>query len=221
MAKELPPYVSSTGLLQELFKKIQEAPPPARFSQDYLFTNLKFKKSGSTLPFIPFLKRIGFLSNDSAPTEIYKRFRNPNPAVSGQAIAEAFKLAYKDLYARNEYWHKLTKDDLKNFLIEVLEVEPKNAALGYLIRTVETLKKYANFSEVPIDVDGDDEEKNEEENDEEEKGVKKANNKKKEQPSDLEGLNLSYTINLNLPETSDGKVFDAIFKSLKEHLLKK
>jgi len=34
------------------------------------------------------------------------------------------------------------------------------------------------------------------------------------------GLHLSYTINLNLPATSDVAVFNAIFKSLKEHLLK-
>jgi hypothetical protein len=34
------------------------------------------------------------------------------------------------------------------------------------------------------------------------------------------GLGLSYTINLNLPATSDITVFNAIFKSLKEHLLK-
>jgi len=34
------------------------------------------------------------------------------------------------------------------------------------------------------------------------------------------GLNLSYTINLNLPETSDVEVFNAIFRSLKENLLK-
>jgi hypothetical protein len=33
------------------------------------------------------------------------------------------------------------------------------------------------------------------------------------------GLNLGYTINLNLPATTDAAVFDAIFKSLKEHLL--
>jgi len=33
------------------------------------------------------------------------------------------------------------------------------------------------------------------------------------------GLNLSYTINLNLPATSDQAVFNAIFKSLKEHLI--
>jgi hypothetical protein len=34
------------------------------------------------------------------------------------------------------------------------------------------------------------------------------------------GLNLGYTINLNLPATSDPEVFDAIFKSLKQHLLR-
>ncbi len=33
------------------------------------------------------------------------------------------------------------------------------------------------------------------------------------------GMNLSYTINLNLPATSDVAVFNAIFKSLKENLL--
>ncbi len=35
-----------------------------------------------------------------------------------------------------------------------------------------------------------------------------------------ESLNLSYTINLNLPPTSDVEVFNAIFGALKEHLLK-
>jgi hypothetical protein len=34
------------------------------------------------------------------------------------------------------------------------------------------------------------------------------------------GMNLGYTINLNLPATTDVAVFNAIFKSLKEHLLK-
>ena len=111
MAKELPPYVSLTGLLQELLKKIQEAPPPSRFSQDYLFSNLKFKKSGSTIPFIPFLKRLGFISSDGTPTEIYKKFRNPDKKVSGQAMAQAFKIAYSEFYSRNEYWYKLNVID--------------------------------------------------------------------------------------------------------------
>lgn len=33
------------------------------------------------------------------------------------------------------------------------------------------------------------------------------------------GMNLSYTINLNLPASKDIEVFNAIFKSLKENLL--
>lgn len=217
MAKELPPYVSATGLLQELLKKIQEAPPPARFSGDYLFSNLKFKKSGSTMPFIPFLKRLGFISSDGTPTEIYKKFRNPDKRVSGQAMAQAFCVAYADLFSRNEYWYKLQNADLKNFLVEVLEIEPKNGALAILIRTIETLKPYANFdsstldeTEIenePIDIKG---------------GKLDASERiEKRKHSDIEGINLSYTINLNLPETSDIKVFDAIFKSLKDNLLKK
>ncbi|MGF1475916.1 MAG: hypothetical protein ACFB6S_10165 [Geminicoccaceae bacterium] len=33
-------------------------------------------------------------------------------------------------------------------------------------------------------------------------------------------LRVGYTINLNLPETSDPEVFNAIFRALKENLLK-
>ncbi len=33
------------------------------------------------------------------------------------------------------------------------------------------------------------------------------------------GISLSYTINLNLPTTTDQAVFNAIFRSLKEHLI--
>jgi hypothetical protein len=35
------------------------------------------------------------------------------------------------------------------------------------------------------------------------------------------GMNLSYTINLNLPATPDINVFNAIFRSLKDNLLKR
>ena len=37
--------------------------------------------------------------------------------------------------------------------------------------------------------------------------------------ADGAGLRLGYTINLNLPATTDIAVFNAIFKSLREHLL--
>lgn len=212
MPKDLPPYTSSTGLFKELFKKIQEAPPPPRFSLDFLFSNLKFKKSGSTNAFIPILKRLGFLSSDGTPTDIYKKFRNPNANISGAAMSEAMQIGYQELYNRNEYWHKLDKGELKNFLIEVLELEPKSATIGYLITTIECLKSFAVFDNNIQAKVGDDV-------DEEFRDEDKPNGNGLLSKS--AGLNLSYTINLNLPETSDIKVFDAIFKSLRENILNK
>jgi len=215
-ATELPPYVNSTGLVQELFKKIQEAPTPPRFNGDFLFSNLKFKKSGSSIPFIPFLKRIGFIGSDGTPTEIYKKYRNPNPKISGEAMAEAIKFGYSDLYSRNEYWHKLSKEDLKNFLIEKFGVDSKNAALKSLLATIDVLKKNAIFDVQDMTVLETPKAQEEEE---------EYNDRKRSEPNfqaqEFESINLSYTINLNLPETSDIAVFDSIFKSLKENLLKK
>ncbi len=131
-------------------------------------------------------------------------------------MAQAFRVAYADLYSRNEYWHSKSTEDLKNFLVEVLEVEKSNPTLTVLIRTIETLKKLANF-EASVDT----EEEEEEEPETEKQNNSNNSDQAKPKHSDLAGINLSYTINLNLPETSDGKVFDAIFKSLKENLLKK
>lgn len=210
MANELPPYVNATGVLQNVLSKIKEAPPPPRFTQDFLYTKLGFRKTGSTNSMIPFLKRIGFLGSDGIPTEVYKKFRNPDSKISGSALAEAMRIGYSDLYARNEYFHNLEKNDLKNFLIEATESDPKSGAIRSLINTMQVLISSANF-------DGRVENR---------KDLKSTDTKNINQNTDFTnpnefGFNLSYTINLNLPETSDVTVFDAIFKSLKENLLKK
>jgi hypothetical protein len=42
---------------------------------------------------------------------------------------------------------------------------------------------------------------------------------KRRRRADRRSINLGYTINLQLPATSDIAVFNAIFKSLREHIL--
>lgn len=213
MAVEFPPYVSATGILNSIFKKIVEAPPPPRFTQDFLTTKLGFKK-GSANAVIPFLKRIGFLGSDGVPTELYSKFRNPSKA--GHALAQGMKIGYQDFYSRNEYWHNLDKKELSGLIIEATGTAQNSSTLQAILNTVTVLKQYAKF-------DGADE--NSHEQIEEKAPAQKTNEEvilthQKKSKDDL-GINLSYTINLNLPETSDIAVFDAIFKSLKENLLKK
>lgn len=203
MAKSYPPYVNATGLTKKILDKIKEAATPERFTQDFLNTKLRFS-GGSAKAFIPLAKRIGFLAGDGTPTEIYKQFRNPK--TSKIAMAKAIKLGYSDLYIRNESLHNLNKTELKGLVMEATGLEKDNPIIQAIVATFEALKGFADFEikEKP------------------ETGVgERAKAPGDETAGEEFKLNLSYTINLVLPKTEDVAVFNAIFKSLKENLLRK
>ncbi len=204
MAEKIP-YVTAYGNITKVLEKIQTAATPPRFTQDFLATKLNLK-GGSPKPVIPFLKRTGFLGSDGVPTELYKRFRNTSKR--GKAAAEALRKGYISLYEVNEYIHDASNKDLKGVVVQVTGAAPKSVAVKSIIGSFKALKEFATF-------DGDE---SEEEYFEEPTGEQEPSGG--EQVVLKKGLGLSYTINLNLPATSDIAVFDAIFKSLKENLLK-
>jgi hypothetical protein len=205
-----PPFLNATGLVTKILDKIIEASQPERFTQDYLATKLGYD-SGSARPMIPLLKRLGFLSSDGTPSPLYAQFRNPENR--GAAMAQALRTAYKEIYDRNEYAHDLPREKFKNLVVEVTGLEADNQAVSAIVGTFQNLKAYAKFDQATSGDNG------------------KVTILERAEPGatppapppsvqNASGLNLSYTINLNLPETADVEVFNAIFRSLKENLLK-
>jgi hypothetical protein len=190
-------------------EKIKSAATPDRFTQDFLSTKLGVK-GGSVKPVVPFLKRVGFLGTDGVPTDRYKRFRNATAA--GAAAAEALKQGFKPLYDRNEYVHDLKDSDLKGLIVEATGLEPDGSTIKAILGSFKALKAFAKFDGETVVADDveETEETVEEPADSHTDGERQPKAK----------LVLSYTINLNLPATSDISVFNAIFKSLKEHLLR-
>jgi flagellar biosynthesis GTPase FlhF len=97
-------------------------------------------------------------------------------------------------------------------VVEITGLEAKDQVVGLICRTFEMLRSFADFDQ---------------------KLSKKKNNELLDtagsgdssgRSSDAdEGLDvrLSYSINLVLPKTDDPAVFNAIFKALREHLLRK
>jgi len=204
---EYPPYMASYGRVPKILTKIKEASRPDRFTQDFLATKLGFS-GGSAMAFIPFAKRIGLLTPDGSPTELYTKFRNPSE--SGYAMAQAIRTGYKALYERNEYVHDLSPDKLQGLIVETTGLEKSSTVVKSIRGSFLALKDFANFEASGSAV-------------EPEPTAKPATSDlsmvktgEKGVPS---GVHLSYTINLNLPETTNIAVFNAIFKSLKEHLL--
>ncbi len=127
-------------------------------------------------------------------------------------MAEALRTGYKDVYERNDYAHDLTKDKFKNLIVEMTGLPATDGMVSAIVNTFFNLKSYATFDEKLPD----------------KKVVQKIEDhiqppldSSQQTQQEGVGLNLSYTINLNLPETSDVEVFNAIFKSLKEHILRK
>lgn len=215
MAASYPPYMNSTGLISKILDKIKVAATPSRFTQDYLATELGFS-SGSARAFIPLAKRINLLASDGTPTDLYKQFRNTNAAISKAAMAESIKKGYADLFTRNEYAHSLSKSDLEGLIMQMTGSEKGNKTVQAVIGTFDALKSYASFNISTSDIVH---EKTEQTTTSDEHFIE--NIKPTSLGSEEIGLNLSYTINLVLPKTDDIGVFNAIFKSLRENLLKK
>ena len=204
------PYVSSSNSLKTAFDKIRTAATPPRVTADFVNTVLQIKGgTGRAVP--PFLKRVGFVASDGTPTELYKNFRNT--VSGGPAMAEAIRHGYTLLTKANEYFYRLSDKDLLALIVQVTGVDANNAAAKMTLSCLKVLKTFAYFESTysaPTVIDrpnGDE-------------PIGQAFSISPPQVSNRRvGLNLSYTINLNLPATADQAVFNAIFRSLKEHLL--
>lgn len=205
------PYVTAPGNIEKAFLGIKAAAVPDRVSQDFVKTILQIK-GGSGNQMTSFLKKIGFVNADGTPSELYKRFRNS--AFTGEAAAEATKIGFAPLYVRNEYMHKLTDEELRGLITEETGHGNDSSLISLISAAIKSMKKFANFA-TP------------QKTDEETASTisfptpPQRVEHKSQASSDRDGLglNLSYTINLNLPATSDIAVFNAIFKSLRENLL--
>jgi len=197
---EYPPYVNGYGGIPKLFSAIIKAQTPTKFTHDFLNSVLGLKSS-SFRAMIPFLKRLGFIDQGNNPTDFYKNYRNK--AFSKTVMATRIKESYSTLYAANEYIHKLEPAELNDVIKTVTGFGDESKTLAAITGSFEELCKLADF-----------EAKQPKEEESKPKEIEKLQSK----PLGTK-LGISYTINLNLPPTKDIEVFNAIFKSLKEHIL--
>lgn len=202
------PYLQAYGNIKKALDKIVTAAVPPKFTQDFLATTLNLPGGGAR-PAIPYLKRAGFLTSDGTPTELYKQFRNQSQR--GAAGAKSMRNAYAALYTANEYVHDASEKELKGLIVQVTGLEESSKLIPAMLGSFKTLKEYADFNASADS--GDDFQRDD--------PGEAVGNEGQRGTDDQQSNNirLGYTIHLNLPASTDIAVFNAIFKSLKEHLL--
>lgn len=207
------PYVTATGNVEPALLALKSAATPEKVTQDFVKTILKVP-GGSGNQMNSLLKKLGFVNADGSPSDIYKRFRNNASATS--AANDALRVGYAPLFKRNEFWHALSDEKLRGLIIEETGQGEDSPVVTMTLNTIKGVKKFADFSnkdsgELPTNSAIADS-----------VIVPPSHSTSPIPPAQVSslGLNLGYTINLNLPATSDIAVFNAIFKSLRENLLR-
>lgn len=204
-------YLTSTKRLSEILDALKTAKAPDKFTQKFL-ESLEFKSKGDRLV-IGVLKSLGLLDDTGTPTERYFRFIDQSQ--SATVLAEAIEDAYEDLFAVKRDAQNLSKQEVVGKFKTLSQGQYSDPVLNMMAMTFTALCSLADFN-----------------------AVKKQNIEPKEDiqqqspisntldipPKNDEHKNvklggLVYNIQIVLPETRDPKVYDALFRSLKEHLI--
>lgn len=202
-------YMTSVKNLPAIFGKIVEGTAPKKFTTAHL-KSIGFKSSND-VGVIAVLKDLGFLSADGTPTQRYHDYRDKSRSKS--VMAEALREAYEDIFHINE---RPTSADR-----QAIEGKFKSAHnTSDRVSAEQTKTFYALLKLADLDAAGKPRPKKEHEKPKEKQEERDAGHREeKDSGGALPFGGLRYNVEIHLPATKDVEVYNAIFKSLKEHLL--
>lgn len=190
-----------------MFKKTLEgvitAGQPERFTSNFMDTVLGVS-GGSSRYVPPLLKKMGFLTSDGTPTDLYTSFRTEG---SRSAAAYAsLKNAFSELFQRNEFIHKANEPDVRDNIVAVTGLTKNDVYVNYIWSTFKALRDFitgdpatqprAELTTAPHETS---------------------------LPTLIGGgatrIGLVNSINIVLPESTNINVYNLIFQSLRANLL--
>lgn len=203
-------YLTSVKNLPAIMAKIVEGTAPNKFTLAHL-KGIGFKSSNDQ-GILALLKDLHFLSDDGTPLQRYHDYRDASR--SQVVMAEAIREAYEDLFHINEKPGPSDRTAIQGKFKSEHNVSDtvaqKLTATFYALLNIADLDATAVSS--PL----------QENNDAKDNQTSAQNGESK--PKDLvvrqaQSFDLRYNVEIHLPASKDIEVYNAIFRSLKEHLL--
>lgn len=200
-------YLVTTKNAETFFNAIQGAKAPERFTTKFL-KDLDFTSSNDRL-YIGLLKGLGFLDENGSPTERYFAFLDHSQ--SRHVLADALREAYDELFALNKNAQRMTVDEVKGKLKSLTQGQKSDTVIGWMANTFKGLADLSDWATPTKVVEPE------------------APAPSPEPPTPTPAppnparsgreLELHYNIQLILPESRDQAVYDALFASLRRHLM--
>lgn len=202
-------YLQTTKNLQNIINSLVSAKAPERFTNKFL-EDLGFKSTNDRL-YIGVFKGLGLLDENGIPTQRYHQFLDQSE--TGRVLAIGIQEAYEDLFALRKDAQTLSNDEVKGKLKTLTQGQKSDNILLLMANTFKALCDVADWTcndnvlnqpVVPDEISSEN----------------LGETVSKGALINKEGkMNLHYNIQIHLPETTNMAVYDAIFQSLKKHLL--
>lgn len=211
-----PVYLVSVKNLTKFLEALRHAQAPEKVTLRFI-EELGFTSTNDRL-FITLLKAMRFVDEAGKPTARYHAFLDDTEWK--RVLAEGVKDAYPDLFRVNKNAQALPREQLSGKLKSLSEGKLSPAVLGNVTKTFIELAKLADFSH---------EASHAEPAPSESPAAEAALEASREVSSFAVepvrgaasgGPTLVYRIEIVLPAVRDQAIYDAIFRSAKEHLLK-
>lgn len=208
------PYLPASGTLKRALERLIGASRPDRFNADFMENVLRLS-GGAARATIPIMIKMGFLSSDGVPTELYAKFRTEGgrPAAALAGLRNGFP----EIFKRSEYAHTVDDNKLRDIILEITGLSATDPVTLAIKSTFIVVK---SFIPAGADLTATDDDANLQD---EPFGLTSNQNGPGEAVHNIsrgsKPVGLVYNINIVLPETSDLKVLNAIFRSVKENLL--
>ena len=210
-----PVYLVAAKNLGPFLEALRHAQAPDKVGLRFI-EDLGFKSTNDRL-FIPLLKAMKFIDESGKPTARYHSFLDD--AEWKRVLASGIRDAFSDLFRINKNANTFTREQLTGKLKSLGEGKLSPAVLGNVTKTFLELVKLADFSTPPVDAAPEvpDEINQAAAGPEEPSSGTRGASSAATVPL---GTSLVYRIEIVLPAVRDQAVYDAIFRSAREHLLK-
>lgn len=198
-------WVQAANRIPDLFSKIRDGQAPSQVTTQ-LLKDWGFASSNDRA-FIPLLKSLGFLTATGQPTQRYHEYRDHSR--SQAVMNDTLKEAYGDIFLIKSH---PTKSDqvaitgkFKSYHNVSDDVSQRMSKTFFALLSLADLSAEAPRKDVAAEAEP----------------LKKrdAAAPAKVSPSSVLLSGLHYNVQIHLPATKDVEVYNAIFKSLKEHFV--
>ena len=209
------PYTVAAGVFKKALDQIIVAERPDKVTYNFISTVLRLS-GGAAKAVPPLLKKMSFIGADASPTLLYSKFKTDGGR--SQAAFDGLRQAFSELFRRNEFIHKADEASVKDVIVEITGLKKSDNIVRAIYSTFDVIRSF-----ISTDVS----QSQESQFDAIDVGVLGSQSEEATQQPVREAIRptgspmaLHYNINIVLPETENVAVLNAIFRSLRDNLLR-